>query len=500
VRDLDVVVIGAGIGGLTAGVALQRTGHRVRILDQARQLRPVGAGISLWSNGVKVLDALGLGAEVAAAGGEMKAMGYRDKQGNTLCEFSLAPLVERVGEHPYPLRRSDLQALLLGALYPHVVHTGARCVGVDDLGDRVVVHLGNGEHLEGDLVVAADGTHSRLRGHVTGVETERVYMGYQNMTYVADGRRVSTMPVRDGQYVFFDVPLDDPVPRGGDPKEALRAHFKGWDPLVQQLIDAIDPAGVAHLAIHSHAPIERFSRGRVALLGDAAHTAAPDLGQGGCLAMEDALVLANFLATTSVSVSDALDRYSAERVPRAARIVERAASRSRLSHGHDPAKTATWYDGLRDNDGSAIIDGICTSTLRGPADERDAMTEPTDVGQPQLTTHVLDLTTGRPAARLGVTLSRLEDGATTPILTTATNHDGRTDAPLLAGDAMAPGTYELAFAMADYFASTMSTTSGLDPVPYLDVVPIRFGVSRAVGHLHIALLVSPWSYTTYRGS
>ncbi|MCU1346004.1 MAG: hpxO [Acidimicrobiia bacterium] len=382
--DLDVIVIGGGIGGLSAAVALQQAGHRVRVLDQVRELRPKGAGISLWSNGVKVLDALGLGAAVAAVGGQMKRMGYRDQRGHTLCEFSLAPLVEIAGEYPYPVRRSDLQALLLAAVGPHVVRTGQRCVGVDDSGERVVVHLAGGEQLDGDLVVAADGTHSTLRAHVTGGPTESIYLGYQNwnglvpdhaalgdepttwMMHVGDGRRVSTMPVRDGQYFFFDVPLADPDIVDAPPQAALREHFAGWDDRVQRLIDAIDPAGVSNVAIHTHPPIDRFARGRVVLLGDSAHTAAPDLGQGGCMAMEDALVLAQYLRTTNIGLEAALSRYSAERVPRAADIVTRAADRARVSHGHDAARTAAWYAELSTEDGAGIIDGICKSILTGP--------------------------------------------------------------------------------------------------------------------------------------
>jgi FAD-dependent urate hydroxylase len=389
VHDLDVIVVGAGIGGLTAAIALQRAGNRVRVLEQASELRPAGAGISLWSNGVKVLDALGLGDDVAAVGGRMKRMGYRDRHGTPMCEFSLAPLVERVGEHPYPVRRSDLQALLLRALGDagdgsgDVVRTGQRCVGVDDLGDLVVVRLESGEHLEGDLAVTADGTHSRLRAQVLGRETERTYLGYHNwngivpddaalgdptswIMHVGDGRRVSTMPVRDGQYFFFDVPLDDPVPNRDDPQGALRAHFAGWDPLVQRLIEAIDPPGVANVAIHTHEPLNRFAFGRVVLIGDAAHTAAPDLGQGGCMAMEDALVLANFVSTTNLCVADALARFSAERVPRAADIIRRATDRARLAHAYDPDRTAAWYEELRHEDGAGIIDGICKSIESGP--------------------------------------------------------------------------------------------------------------------------------------
>jgi FAD-dependent urate hydroxylase len=383
VRDLDVLVIGAGIGGLTAAIALQRSGHRVRVLDQVRELRPMGAGISLWPNGVKVLDALGLGAEVAAVGGRMERMGYRDMGGTTLCDFSLDPLIERVGERPYPVRRADLQALLLQAVGAGVVRTGQRCVGVDDTGDRVAVHLESGERAEADLVVAADGTHSRLRAHVLDRETERVYVGYHNWNgivpdeaalgeptswtmNVGRGQRVSTMPVRDGQYFFFDVPLDDPELTGRDPKDVLQEHFGDWDPRVQRLIDAIDPAGVANVAIHSHEPIDHFARGRVVLLGDAAHTAAPDIGQGGCMAMEDALVLANFLTTTSIGVDDALVRYSDERVPRAADLLRRATDRARLSHAYDPTKTEEWYEELAREDGTSIIEGISRSILTGP--------------------------------------------------------------------------------------------------------------------------------------
>jgi FAD-dependent urate hydroxylase len=383
VRDLDVVVVGAGIGGLTTAVALLQTGHRVTVVDQAPELRPVGAGISLWSNGVKVLDALGLGAEVAAAGGRMDRMGYRDAAGASLCEFSLDPLVELVGEHPYPVRRSDLQAMLLRAVSTDRVHTGRRCTAVDERGDHVVVHLDNGDELRGDLAVAADGTHSRLRDHVVGHETVRAYLGYHNWNglvpdtaalgaptswtmCVGAGQRVSTMPVRDGQYFFFDVPEESPTPTGRSAPDALREHFAGWNAEVQRLIDAIDPAGVANLAIHSHEPLDTFARGRVVLVGDAAHTAAPDLGQGGCLAMEDALVLANFLTTTNLGVADALTRFSNERVPRAADIIRRATERAHVTHGTDPDETAAWYEELAHEDGTNILNGIAKSILTGP--------------------------------------------------------------------------------------------------------------------------------------
>lgn len=381
-QQLEVVVVGAGIGGLATAVALQRAGHRAVVLEQTRSLRPVGAGISLWSNGVKVLDALGLGAQVAAVGGHMERLCYRDREGTTLCDFSLEPLVTRVGERPYPVRRADLQALLLDAV-GGCVRTGTRADEIVDRGDGVTVLTGDGARVDGDLVVVADGTHSRFRELVVGTPVERKYVGYHNwngvvpnelalgapgswVVHVGEGKRVSTMPVREGQYFFFDVPLSDPVADRTDARAKLRAHFTGWDARVQRLIEGLDTDGVANVAIHGHDPIDSFVRGRIALLGDAAHTTAPDLGQGGCLAMEDALVLAGALTTTNLGVEDALARYSAVRVPRTASIMERALTRARLSHAHDPAATDAWYRELAEEDGTRIIEGICRSIVAGP--------------------------------------------------------------------------------------------------------------------------------------
>lgn len=379
---LDVVVVGAGIGGLTAALALRRDGHAVRLLDQVRELRPVGAGISLWSNGVKVLDALGLGPAIAAVGGRMEHVTYRAHDGGDLCSFGLDPLIARVGERPYPVRRSDLQALLLDAVGAEHVRLGVRCVAVEDHGDHVEVVTADEERLRCDVVVVADGTHSRLREHVLGAPVERRYVGYQNLNglvteglggphewtmYVGAAQRVSTMPVRDAFYFFFDVTVPTPeVEPGFDPRDLLLAHFGDWAPPVLALIDRLDPAATNHVSIHTHDPVDRMARGRVALLGDAAHTTAPDLGQGGCQAMEDGLVLAHFLRTTNVGVADALERYSRERVPRTAEVVERARQRAELTHGHDPDRTEAWYRELAVETGDHVIDGICRTIEAGP--------------------------------------------------------------------------------------------------------------------------------------
>jgi FAD-dependent urate hydroxylase len=215
-QGLRVAVVGAGIGGLTAALSLHRFGHHPVVVEQTRQLRPVGAGISLWPNGIKVLNLLGLGSDIAALGGTMDRMAYADRHGRTLLDFSLLDLYARVGERARPVARAELQDLLLtrvvGELGPDAVRLGVRATAVDDTGDRATVATEGGEAIEADLVVAADGTHSWMRDHVVGRHVERRYVGYVNwnglvadttglaptgtwLTWVGDGRRVSIMPV-----------------------------------------------------------------------------------------------------------------------------------------------------------------------------------------------------------------------------------------------------------------------------------------------------------------
>ena len=383
-EHLKVIIIGAGIGGLTAGIALKQAGYEVEIYDRVRELRPIGAGISLWSNGVKVLNRLGLGAEIAAIGGKMERMEYRTRTGELLNDISLFPLIEAVGQRPYPVARADLQNMLLKA-YGESITLGARCVGVEDDESGVTAIFEDGTQARGDLLVAADGIHSILRQYVLDTEFIPKYGGYVNWNglvpaspdlapldtwaiYVGEHKRASMMPVaNDRFYFFFDVPL----PKGtssspADYQQELTDHFQGWADPVQRLIQQIDPQKTARLEIHDMGPIDRYVRGRVALLGDAAHATCPDLGQGGCQAMEDGWVLAQYLLTTNLSVQDALQRYETERKARANAIVQKARKRAETIHGKDPEITQKWYDQLSQEQPTDVTNAIAQTILGGP--------------------------------------------------------------------------------------------------------------------------------------
>lgn len=383
---MRIIVIGAGIGGATAALAMTRLGHDVVVFDQVRENKPVGAALSLWPNGVQVLNWLGLGDHVAQLGGRMDTMSYREgSTGDPMCRFSLEGVTLATGQRPYPVARADLQEMLLERLGDRV-RLGTRVTRLDQDDEHVYVTVADGTVHIADLVIAADGARSAARDYVVGEATEREYVGYLNInglvpvdheigepsewtTYVADGKRASVMPVAgDRFYFFFDVPQEPgAVPAREQTVAYLRREFAGWAPGVQRLIDRIDPTSSLNcVEIWDLPPISRWVQGRVALLGDAAHTTAPDIGQGACSALEDTFVLGTVFATTTLGVADSLLRYQRIRVDRAADLVHRARRRSAETHAADPDRTAAWYEELRHEDGSTVIRGILGNITDSP--------------------------------------------------------------------------------------------------------------------------------------
>lgn len=380
-RGLQVGIVGAGLGGLAAGIALSRTGQQVTLFEQTEVFGPAGAGISLWPNGVKVLSLLGLGPDLARLGGRMERMAYSTAGGKELTDFSLEPLYRTVGQRAWPLSRTALQSLLVARLGADRIRFSAHCRSCVVTADGPAIRLSDGSEHVFDLVVAADGTHSPLRSWVAGAPVGRQYVGYVNFngivpcdpalgpettwrTWVGDGKRASVMPIGDGQlYAFLDLPLDEERP--GRPAE-LEDGFAGWDTAVSHLIRLLGAGRINRVGIYDVPPLTSWRRDGVVLLGDSAHGMAPDLGQGGCQALEDALMLAHFLSTTDVSVADALRRYEDERRPRTDEIVRRARKRAGITHGLDPAATQAWYDELAEEDGSRVIAGLVESVVTGP--------------------------------------------------------------------------------------------------------------------------------------
>ncbi|PKH26605.1 monooxygenase [Enterobacterales bacterium CwR94] len=383
---MKAIVIGGGIGGLSAALALKRVGIEAHVYEAVTEIKPVGAAISIWPNGVKCLNWLGLNAAIQRIGGPLNSMAYRDHLSDvTLTEFSLEPLVNAVGERPYPVARAELQNLLLNAWDSEQITFGKRVSQVEATEQGIIAYFDDGSQALGDFLVAADGTHSVIRPWVTGETRERRYAGYVNWnglvdidsalapstqwtTWVGEGKRVSLMPVAGNRfYFFFDVPLDKGLAEDRSTAQAdLRRYFSGWAPPVQALIAQLNPDTTNRVEIHDIEPFQTLVKGRVALLGDAAHSTTPDIGQGGCAAMEDAVVLAQVLQTHSLGIEDALLRYQNKRVERVTDLVLKARKRCDITHGFDSVLTAAWYQELKTETGERVINGMCETILGGP--------------------------------------------------------------------------------------------------------------------------------------
>lgn len=382
---MKAVVIGAGIGGMCTAIALTRIGWDVEVYEQVRENRPVGAGISLWPNGVKVLNYLGLGEQVAALGGDLRSMAYRWMDGRTMCDFSLDPVASQTGQRPYPVARAELQAMLMESFGLSRINFGMRMVSVGSEPGHATATFEDGRTASGDIVIAADGARSVARDYVVGRDLPRRYAGYVNFntlvpideavapaahwtTFVGEGKRASVMPVGgDRFYTFFDIPmpLGQPYDRAQG-TQLLLEHFGHWAPPVRHLIGMLDPERLNRVEILDIDPFDTWVRGRVAILGDAAHNTTPDIGQGGCSAMEDAVVLAIALQTNTLGVQDALLRYQNARAGRAGELVLRARKRCDVTHGVDEAVTQAWYDELWDEDGARVIAGIVGNVVGNP--------------------------------------------------------------------------------------------------------------------------------------
>jgi 2-polyprenyl-6-methoxyphenol hydroxylase-like FAD-dependent oxidoreductase len=350
------VVVGGGIGGLAAALALHRTGWTVTVLERAPQIREVGAGLTIMENGLSCLDELGVGAEIRQAS-LLQPPAIRRWDGRWLVRATgaVAARVGTVGMH-----RAELHRILLGALPAEAVRTDATVVAVVPGSPALVRYRGsNGaDEIAADLVVAADGIRSTVRAQLWPEAPAPVYGGTTVWRAVtaepwtgsdvlgfswAPGAEFGMGPMVDGR-AFWYLAINAPAgTRHSDDLGTVRSLVGNWHDPIPGLLSATDPAAVLpddiyQLATHPSS----FVRGPVALLGDAAHAMLPTLGQGAGQAMEDAVVLAAELARTD-SISAALTAYDRARRPRARRVAELA----RLSGAMGQRLTSPALIGLR---------------------------------------------------------------------------------------------------------------------------------------------------------
>lgn len=341
------VVVGAGIGGLTAAVALHQAGWDVTVLERAAALTPVGAGIGLAPNSQRALDVIGLGDRVRELSAWQGDGGMRAPDGRWLARTSAKAAADRFGGPLVLLHRATLVEILTSALPDGVVRTGAPASLVDPGDDEgpAVVRTPDGA-IEADLVIGADGTRSTLRralfpGHpapaYSGFTTWRVVVPAPERPFAphetwGSGCLWGTQPLKDGRiYAYAMAAAPEGAHAPDDERAELLRLFGAWHHPVPEILASVEPADVLRNDVHHMIdPLPAFHRGRVALLGDAAHAMQPTLGQGGNQAIEDAIVLAHH-AARGLPPSQALASYTADRLPRTTAIVRKAARTGRLT-------------------------------------------------------------------------------------------------------------------------------------------------------------------------
>jgi salicylate hydroxylase len=351
---MRISVIGGGIGGLAAALQLLKAGLDVHVYEQAERIGEIGAGIQISPNASRLLLRLNLGTAMDRVGIRPHAVHQRRwDDGRTLQLAPIGPEVEATFGAPYyHFHRGDLVSLLAEALAQERLHVGHKLVALDQNRESVIARFNNGATAEADLLVGADGIHSRVRGLFFGPEKPR-FTGCVAWRALVPAERIRHLEVETvshnwmgpgGHVVHYWVSAGRMmnvvcvVEHGDWTKESwtdkgevsdVLARYEGWHPTVRGLISAFPETFI--WALHDRAELPRWSAGRVALLGDACHPMLPMMAQGAAQAIEDGAALASLLKAMPDDIAGALARYEALRKPRATRLQQAsAANRTRF--------------------------------------------------------------------------------------------------------------------------------------------------------------------------
>jgi 2-polyprenyl-6-methoxyphenol hydroxylase-like FAD-dependent oxidoreductase len=323
-----VIVVGGGIAGLSAAIALRRAAHDVVVLERAKRIDPVGAGITLFANAMKALDRLEVGEAVAARGAAATRSAILTWEGHELTEVPPDLVAGTIAVH-----RSDLQAALAAAAGD--VRLGVEVTAVEQDEDSVVARAADGSEEQGELLVGADGLRSVVRPAIA--EARVCYAGYTAWRGVSPvpveagrlteswgvGERFGLVDIGRGRTYWFatkNAPEGESDEPGGRKAEIVR-RFSGWHEPIATVAEAAAESAILRNDVYYLDPPPRWSQGRLVLVGDAAHATTPGIGQGAAQAIEDAVVLADRLGGGG-DLSAALGEYESIRLPRAEAVLK----------------------------------------------------------------------------------------------------------------------------------------------------------------------------------
>lgn len=334
------LIIGGGIGGLSAACALKKIGWRVTVFERAPEISEVGAALHVWYNATNALSELGVIDEVDRRGKAVETYPIVDTKIRKLIESDYAQLDQQLGNKCYGIRRHDLISALMTGVDPEETRVNHELIDFSESDDGVVAKFSNGNEVKGDIMIAADGIKSLVRQKLFPDQPERkplycgylawrallhfdhpVYKGQVDFLSIGSQNQFGMCSLPDNNVYWFgtyNIPEDEIASHQID-KGFIRQEFRDYGSPVPEVIDATRQENILANGIYELEPAPNWYRGRVALLGDAAHATTPNLGQGGCMAIEDAVVLARTLADNA-SLEQAFSHYENQRFERSAKI------------------------------------------------------------------------------------------------------------------------------------------------------------------------------------
>ena len=346
---MKALIAGAGIGGLAAGIALRQAGLDVQVFERSRELREIGAGLMIWPNGTRSLQALGV--EIRAS--TVQRISFCNWRGRQLTETPIDAISKRYGSEVAFVHRAALQAALARSFGRDGLHLGADVCGFEEDGAQVQVKLRDGSVATGDLLVGADGLRSAVRRQLLG-DGDPVYLGSTSwrgivgsegiaferghgFNWVGRGSEFLAFSLADDRIYWACVTKEAPGGKAGPGghKQDVVERFGNWAEPIPALIAGTEEAAILRSDIYDRPPARRWSQGRLTLVGDAAHPMTPNMGQGACQALEDAVALGESLKSAS-DLTEAFDLYERRRLRRANRVVAMSRQASRVVQIDNP--------------------------------------------------------------------------------------------------------------------------------------------------------------------